>query len=148
MKKIIIGGAFLIGGYWLIKNFLNKGLGGNEKPKLEFKPTDTELVGTLEDGTQIRWSLEDRQLQYEKLRDLEDKGIFSQTLFRDDFTKENSPQLDALKNLKPYSIDYTAINNLGKVGSLDLGFPSEEEMKVNIDKFKTGTPIQPTWSKS
>lgn len=153
MKKIIIGGAFLFGGYWLIKNFLNKGLSDVQKPELDFKPKDTELLGTLEDGTEIRWKLEDRQLAYEKLRDLEDKGIYSQTLFRDDFTGENTKGLanselfKNLLNIKTYSIDYTAINNLGKAGTLDLGFPRPEEMSLAIDKYKTGTPTQPTWSK-
>jgi len=131
MKKIIIGGAFLFGGYWLIKNFLNKGFGDIQKPELDFKPKDTELLGTLEDGTEIRWKLEDRQLTYDKLRDLEDKGAYSQTLFRDDFTVENTKGLanselfKNLMNIKPYSIDYSAINNLGKAG----------------------TPTQPTWSR-
>ena len=153
MKKIIIGGAFLFGGYWLIKNFLNKGLSDIKKPELEFKPTDTELLGTLKDGTEIRWKLEDRQLTYDKLRDLEDKGAYSQTLFRDDFTAENTKALSNsqlfknLMNIKPYSIDYTAINNLGKAGTLDFGFPSPEELKLAIDKLKTGTPTQPTWSR-
>ena len=155
MKKIIIGGAFLIGGYWLIKKFLNKDLGGLEKPKLEFQPVDTELIGTLEDGTEIRWTLEDRQLAYDKLTEFRDnpKAIYGWKLFRDDFTKENtkglvnSPIFKQLQGIKPYSIDYTALNNLGKVGTIDLGFPSEEEMALAIEKHKTGTPTQPTWSR-
>lgn len=32
--KIILGGAFILGGYWLIKNFLNKKI-EVEKPKIE-----------------------------------------------------------------------------------------------------------------
>jgi len=153
MKKIIIGGAFLFGGYWLIKNFLNKGFGDIQKPELVFKPKDTELIGTLEDGTELRATLEDRQLSYDKIRDLQDNGVFSQRLFKDDFTAENtkglvnSPIFKQLQGIKPYSIDYTALNNLGKVGTLDLGFPSPEEMALAIEKYKTGTPTQPTWSR-
>lgn len=153
MKKILIGGAFILGGYWLIKTFLNKGLGDLDKPKLEFVPTDTELLGTLPDGTEIRWTLDDRQLTYDKLRDLDDKGAFSQTLFRDDFNEESlkglkdSPVFKNLQNIKPYSIDTSNLKNLGKVGSFDLGFPSPEEMALSIEKYKTGTPTQPTWSR-
>ena len=139
MKKILIGGAFLIGGYWLIKNFLNKDLESVDKPKLEFVPTDTELIETLPDGTEIRWNLDDRQLTYDKLRDLEKNGVYSQTLFKDDF--------DVEKIFKGYSIDTSNLKNLGKVGSIDLGFPSPEEMALSIEKYKTGTPTQPTWSR-
>ncbi|MBW2998339.1 hypothetical protein KY321_02260 [Candidatus Woesearchaeota archaeon] len=154
MKKIIIGGAFLIGGYWLIKNFLNKDLGSLEKPKLEFKPTDTELIGTLEDGTEIRWSLEDRELQYNKFKEFRDnpKAIYGWTLFKDDFTEENTKGLrnnstiKQLQNIKPYSIDFSALKNLNE-GTFDLGFPSEEDMALAIEKYKTGTPTQPTWSR-
>lgn len=144
MKKILIGGAFLIGGYWLIKTFLNKDLSDVDKPKLEFVPTDTELI-TLPDGTEIRWNLDDRQLTYDKLRDLEDNGVFSQTLFRDD--------LDIEKIFKGYSIDTSNLNNLkhlgdlGNIPKIDLGFPSPEEMSLAIEKYKTGTPTQPTWSR-
>lgn len=153
MKKILIGGAFILGGYWLIKNFLNKDLEDVDKPKLEFVPTDTELIGTLPDGTEIRWTLDDRQLTYDKLRDLEDNGAYSQTLFRDDFTAENTKGLanselfKNLMNIKPYSIDTSNLKNLGKVGSFDLGFPTPEEMALSIEKYKTGTPTQPTWSR-
>ena len=143
MKKIIIGGAFLIGGYWLIKNFLNKGFGSVEKPKLEFNPTEDNSV----------MSLESRELLYQKAMELRDnpKGyLYGWTLFKDDFTEENtkglrnSQVIKQLQGIKPYSIDYTAINNLGKVGTLDLGFPSEEEMKLAIDKYRTGTPVLPS----
>ena len=155
MKKILIGGAFLIGGYWLIKTFLNKDLGDVDKPKLDFVPTDTELLGTLPDGTEIRWTLDDRQLTYDKLRDLEDRGVYSQTLFKDDFDIEkifkgysiDTSNLKNLQNIKPYSIDTSNLKNVGKVGSFDLGFPTPEEMALSIEKYKTGTPIQPTWSR-
>jgi len=139
MKKILIGGAFILGGYWLIKNFLNKDLESVDKPKLEFVPTDTELIGTLPDGEPIKWTLESRQLTYDKLRDLEKNGAYSQTLFKDDF--------DIEKIFKGYSIDTSNLKNLGKVGSIDLGFPTAEEMALSIEKYKTGTPTQPTWSR-
>lgn len=42
-KKIIFGALFLLGGYWVIRNFLNKKVEA-EKPELEYTPTETGLI--------------------------------------------------------------------------------------------------------
>lgn len=133
MKKIILGGSFVLAGYFLIKYFMKPSKTKVEKPKLEFIPDKEELTIQLKDGTEktIPVDLKGLESLYEKAKDIRDNPQgFNFKLDVDDF-------------INPVKIDTTAIENLGKLGNIDLGFPTAEELKLAIDKMKTGTPILP-----
>ena len=150
MKKIILGGSFILGGYLLIKYFMKSSETKVEKPKLEFIPEKEELTIQLNDGTEkkIPVDLKGLELLHEKAKDIRDNPQgFMFNLYADDFSKgdlkyTNDPILKTLQGGKPIW-GFTAIENLGKLDKIDLGFPTAEELKLAIDKMKTGTPILP-----
>jgi hypothetical protein len=152
MKKIILGGSFVLAGYFLIKYFMKPSKTKVEKPKLEFIPDKEELTIQLKDGTEktIPIDLKGLELLHEKAKDIRDNPQgFNFKLYADDFSKgdvealKNDPILKSLQGINPAKIDTTAIENLGKLGNINLGFPTAEELKLAIDKMKTGTPILP-----
>lgn len=142
MKKIILGSVFLVGGYLLIKNFLNKK--SNVKlEKAKFEPKETGAI-----------PLEQREELYQHIRTLEDNIKFNRYgISTRDFKKGMTPEVVAnlkknpmfqkLNQFKPYQIDTSALKNIDFSNNPLAGI-TQEQIELGIQKYQTGTPILPS----
>ena len=144
MRKILLGGAFIIGGYFIIKKLMAKDI-ELKKAELEYVPYEHE------------WDLEAREKLYEHLKIVQSNAENNtHHLSRIDIEKAFTPEVvekfketDIYKQLskfKPYQIDTTAIENLGKnEGQIpSFGF-SQEQLNALIENYRAGTPILPSY---
>ena len=141
MKKIILGSVFLVGGYLLIKNFLNK-KSDVKLEKAKFEPKQTGIP------------LEQLEETYQHLRTLEDNIEFNRYgISTKDFKKGMTPEVVAnlkknpmfqkLNQIKPYQIDTSALKNIDFSNNPLAGI-TQEQIELGIQKYQTGTPILPS----
>ena len=152
MKKIILGSVFLVGGYLLIKNFLNKK--SNVKlEKAKFEPKQTGMQIDV-NGKTISIPLEQLEENYQHLRTLEDNIEFNRYgISTRDFKKGMTPEVVAnlkknpmfqkLNQFKPYQIDTSALKNIDFSNNPLAGL-TQEQIELGIQKYRTGTPILPS----
>jgi len=61
-KNLIFGGVFIVGGFWLVRNFLNKKVEA-EKPKLNYNEKNTDKIIDIK-GNKVNIPLEIQEKYY------------------------------------------------------------------------------------
>ena len=116
MKRILIGGVFIVGGIWLIKK-LTKNKSDLEKPKFEYE-NQQDGISVEVDGKEIYIPTEKLEETYQHLTVLRDnfrwnrmeisnrdmKASFENMTPEQLENLKNLPSFQALRDIKPYTI--------------------------------------------
>lgn len=160
MKRILIGGVFIASGIWLINKLSKKRKSNVETPKFDYVNQQNGITFMF-NGKEINIPMEKLEETYQDLITLRDNNrwntyTISNKDMREAFENmtpeqienmKNSPVFKQLSEFKPYHIDTTAINNLGKSNGQipSYGF-SQEQLKALISQTAV-VPKLPNYGK-
>jgi len=160
MKRILIGGVFIAGGIWLINKLSKKVKSDVEVPEFDYI-NQQDGVTFMVNGKEIYIPMEQLEETYQHLITIRDNErwntyTISNKDIRESFENmtpeelekmKNSPVFQQLSKFKPYQIDTTAINNLGKLNGQipSFGF-SQEQLKALISQTAV-VPKLPNYGK-
>lgn len=160
MKRILIGGVFIASGIWLINKLMKKSKSNVEKPEFDYINQQDGVTFML-NGVEIYVPTEQLEETYQHLITIRDNQRWnthniSNKDMRQAFEKMTPEQLEQMKNtpifqelskFKPYQIDTTAINNLGKNNGQipSYGF-SQEQLQALINQTAV-VPKLPNYGK-